>query len=714
LIGYLSRAAWETIRARPEIYRPKLAEQVALRISPATIGGERMSEFLYDVFLSYARRDPEIELDIERLAQAVKDEFVRVTGGDLRIFIDKSIHYGDSWPNALEDALASSKVLLACLSPAYFQSEWCRKEWMSFFAREGAAGGRTLIFPVRLRSWERILDPPAGTTEWIADAETRQMPEVGNLLQRKGLGPLVESILLAIGSPLDRRPSHVPPGRRAIRLGTNRTEFERRLAIANRITIVGVTLQNLKKILMTALDRRKAEGNQEPWSELRIVALDDQMLGLVHDESSGKDSDAVIERKRLAKRARFELARWLEHNLGSFNWTMYEYPYLLPFVGAFFDLPDGQKVAQIANLAPGRPAGERLYLEFDSFLLPGETSHFESTFTRIVEASRIVDEIVVVGRPSGDDFLVAGGRRRGDTWKAKGNGEMVAAVIALLWQQGLDGVQPLLQVRTPENSRREIHYLSNLSGFINVHDLRGQGSKKQKSYLTEEAQQRAVNREIGEELNQRERCWKDPVRAGQARYYFADSTKEAFVFFLYTVEMTASIEDLAISAQVQLKPWALSELIELRRLQVLRLAVDAISHELSGVQLKGALRVARLNLLLHEEPALADLASKVITTPERKPELIDALRNQMDAGKLFDYSSGVKLETRILGLAGLQYREFFSKLVPAYAGIGVPEAAACQNRTQEQAHELALLHGDLDFVRRTPIGLDGLHMAPTS
>jgi len=104
----------------------------------------------------------QIELDVEQLAQAVKREFVRVGGREARVFIDRSIRPGEPWSDSLKSALDSSRVLLACLSPAYFQSEWCRREWMPFAARERAVGGRKLIFPVRLRPWDRACPTQLG------------------------------------------------------------------------------------------------------------------------------------------------------------------------------------------------------------------------------------------------------------------------------------------------------------------------------------------------------------------------------------------------------------------------------------------------------------------------------------------------------------------------------------------------------------------------
>jgi hypothetical protein len=675
----------------------------------------------HDVFLSYARSDQDIELDVERLALTISHEFLRVGGREGRVFIDKSIRFGEDWPDTIQNALESSRVMLACASPAYFQSSWCRREWEFFDTRERTTG-TTLIFPVRLRPWDRVLDPSADTRAWMAGVGTRQMPEVSALLGENSteIRRLVDAMLDAMGPARD---GHAPSGagaRVAVRLGTNQAEFENCLARASRVTVVGVTHQNLIEVLRRALERR-AQEHHEPWSELRIVFLDKQLLGFVFDERSEKDMPGVIaqERARMADNVQRKLRRFLEHRLGMLRWSMHEYPYILPFVGAFFELPDGQKVAQVASLPPGRPGGaDALYLEFNSFVLPGETAHFEYSFAKIIAISQICDEMVLVGRPQGDGFLVRGCRARAETLTGKlmGQGESTAAIIALLWQRGPDGAaQPLLRVRTSENSGRELGQLSNLSGYVNVHDAGRSDPGTREEILSEMAQQRAVNREIGEELNLRERCWSDPVPVGSARYHFADALRESFMFFLYSVELNCGVEDLPIPAGARLTRWSLADLVELRRQQVLRLTADALSATLSPEQLRQAVMVAGLNLRLHDEDALAHDLDEALASQTRRTALVERLQERLREARRkapFVYTIGNK-DHFILGLAALQYREFFSKLIPAYAArhVGVPGAAAVASRTKELAAGLSSLYQDREFVRTVPIGLDDLHGA---
>ncbi|HNH46779.1 MAG TPA: toll/interleukin-1 receptor domain-containing protein [Myxococcota bacterium] len=102
--------------------------------------------YSYDVFISY-RRSP---------AQA-RDWTQHVLYPTLRtwlenelnlkpeqIFIDTE-HLSDNglpWPPKLREAILGSKVLVAVLSPQYFESDWCRTELYSMLERQQRTGGR--------------------------------------------------------------------------------------------------------------------------------------------------------------------------------------------------------------------------------------------------------------------------------------------------------------------------------------------------------------------------------------------------------------------------------------------------------------------------------------------------------------------------------------------------------------------------------------------
>lgn len=108
--------------------------------------------YKYDVFISYKNQPG--------LVTWVKDHFQPLLQTWLDnelpqpavIFRDKvSIDAGDEWSNAIKEALARSKVVIAVLTPQYFTSKWCIAEWQSLEKREkGSANTKNkLLIPVK-------------------------------------------------------------------------------------------------------------------------------------------------------------------------------------------------------------------------------------------------------------------------------------------------------------------------------------------------------------------------------------------------------------------------------------------------------------------------------------------------------------------------------------------------------------------------------------
>jgi len=50
-------------------------------------------------------------------------------------FMDREMHSGDGWPEKLSQNLATCRVFVPLLSPRYFASEMCGKEWFAFHER---------------------------------------------------------------------------------------------------------------------------------------------------------------------------------------------------------------------------------------------------------------------------------------------------------------------------------------------------------------------------------------------------------------------------------------------------------------------------------------------------------------------------------------------------------------------------------------------------
>jgi len=94
------------------------------------------SDFEYDVFLSYSSKDKE---KVHALAERLKKD-------GLRVWLDAwAIRPGDSIPLKIQQGLEQSRVLLMCMSPAYFASDWGRMEHLTILFRDPTNAQRRFI-----------------------------------------------------------------------------------------------------------------------------------------------------------------------------------------------------------------------------------------------------------------------------------------------------------------------------------------------------------------------------------------------------------------------------------------------------------------------------------------------------------------------------------------------------------------------------------------
>jgi tetratricopeptide (TPR) repeat protein len=91
----------------------------------------------FDFFVSYARSD-NVNGWIARFIEELLAEHKRFSSGrELKPFFDQhAITTGADWQLYLAHGIAHSRLFLAFLSPNYFASEWCRKEWRAWMDAE--------------------------------------------------------------------------------------------------------------------------------------------------------------------------------------------------------------------------------------------------------------------------------------------------------------------------------------------------------------------------------------------------------------------------------------------------------------------------------------------------------------------------------------------------------------------------------------------------
>ncbi|MBR5709984.1 MAG: TIR domain-containing protein [Thermoguttaceae bacterium] len=98
-------------------------------------------QYNYDYFISYAHKDNKlpdgkpgfVNEFVEKLKNG-SEEHKKIFGGEIRVFFDETeIPDMSHWDNDIRSKLATSRFLIVLLSPNYFKSEYCAKEfdwWM--------------------------------------------------------------------------------------------------------------------------------------------------------------------------------------------------------------------------------------------------------------------------------------------------------------------------------------------------------------------------------------------------------------------------------------------------------------------------------------------------------------------------------------------------------------------------------------------------------
>jgi TIR domain len=149
-----------------------------------------------DVFISYAHRDnrtPRYEPRgwVECFYLQLKDRLDAIRGADTSVFRDESegrITGSSILTDTIRDALAECGVFIAVLSPAYFASDWCRRELDYFREAATAHGGlrvgnksriiKVVKLPSDTDAGSGVAPPPemadaTGFTFWRADERGR-------------------------------------------------------------------------------------------------------------------------------------------------------------------------------------------------------------------------------------------------------------------------------------------------------------------------------------------------------------------------------------------------------------------------------------------------------------------------------------------------------------------------------------------------------------
>ena len=112
----------------------------------------------YDLFISYSRRD-NAQGRITQLVERIKADFAPFAKRELVPFFDhQEIHGMQDWRQRILRGLRESRLLLACLSPTYLQSEYCEWEFVEYLKYEighlHGFNGVAPIYFVEVPDWD--------------------------------------------------------------------------------------------------------------------------------------------------------------------------------------------------------------------------------------------------------------------------------------------------------------------------------------------------------------------------------------------------------------------------------------------------------------------------------------------------------------------------------------------------------------------------------
>ncbi len=481
--------------------------------------------------------------------------------------------------------------------------------------------------------------------------------------------------------------------------------FIQLLAEAVNVTIVGITNERLVTILQEALRRKRAAGQPDAfWGSLRIVFLEPSLLAAVDDEREEfQDSREALRQRRLeAVWARRSLACFLRR-AQSTRWALYGYPYLPLLTGCLLEFDNRKSLVHLLIRRPRRPTADHRFIELEDL----RDQYFSAVFEDIVRDSIEDNKVVPVGVPTGSSFQCKEIRLLKNVLKDKSNATgWLPVVLAVTSRQRGGQVEAMLQLRTEDNSARELNRLSHLCTHILQQDRMQQTAPQSAApsfALSDEIPLSAARRLVIEDTGDDQAALLRPVTTGS----YLNPDKEHLFFFVFALELP---EGSHFPRRAEMHPFPLAELVAVRESQALRMAARLC--RVTGVPQRSwaaAAEVVALNLALHDHADLGDRIRSLVGHPAAELAGPVMLIDRLVAERTTPSWASASREVPLVGIASWQYREFFSVLLPLYAEMGVHGAAdlyeeiQADDRKRDALDQLAARYQDEDFMALAPI-----------
>jgi tetratricopeptide (TPR) repeat protein len=142
----------------------------------------------YDVFISYAHQDNHGPHQgwVKQLVLAIRELHARFTPRPLEVFLDlEEIRTADDWEHRILRGLRLARLMVAVLSPAYFNSDYCRREWEIYCDHEAERAMRGQgIAPIYIVKAPDFDSAAQGALDrWRTDLKRRQYLDLQDLWQ---------------------------------------------------------------------------------------------------------------------------------------------------------------------------------------------------------------------------------------------------------------------------------------------------------------------------------------------------------------------------------------------------------------------------------------------------------------------------------------------------------------------------------------------------